>query len=940
MLKLLQYKEGVKMKKTYLIFSLLFIFFLFTSCHKKTSAKKVPGKNPPGKTENKNLPEVSGSVTARWDDEKKAIVVFWEAGKRVEKYIINRRGNGGYFYYLTAVTAGITTFEDKNYEDGIVYQYEVTAENSYGTSIYGLSNTVTVPDEFPPDTFIDSAPPEITISTTAEFKFHGEDKFHGSATIAKFECQVNNGDWEECSSPYKVTDLELNQTYTFRVRAYDKAGNVDPTPAEYQWKISGTTWKLISTGSDFHCGITTDGDLYCWGKNDHGEIGVGDNANHYYPVQVAPGSKWVDVSCGEYHTCGIKTDGTLWCWGANFVGQLGIGNRTYSQTTPVQVGDDSEWVEVSAGDGDTCAIKSDGTLYCWGSGYYGQLGLIKYANSITDLPTKVGDNWLHISTRDSTTCGVKTDLSLYCWGYNAYGETGTNQHASEVTQPTEVYNDFKDWSKISVGGEHNCGIRADGSLYCWGDGQSGEVGTGSRGIYYIPQKVIGNFKWVDVSTGSFHTCGLDTSGPLHCRGWNYKKCFGIHIEKSYYSPVTIFPETKFLSISTDGSTCGITQNGSLYCWGWNGYGQVGVNVISTYLTPVPVTESIVSLDSGYHHNIAVTEDYTILIWGENNEWTLGTGDNNTGENAPVVAPYSGFVTISTSWTHSCGIKEDGTLWCWGKGSHGALGTGSWDVESSPVKISDDHWKDITTGNEFTCGIKSDGTLWCWGDNSSGELGISDTSSNHQDAPVQVGTENNWKKVKAGYHFACGMKNDNTLWCWGDNSDGEVGADLSISKVTAPVEVSGTTWRKFTTGWYYACAISSDNTLWCWGKDYVNNYGKKPVQIGNDNDWNKLFAGALHTCAIKVDGTLWCWGRNYYGQLGTGDKNNRRLPAQVGTDSDWISGAAGQSHTCAFKSNGQLYCWGDDEYGAVGANKFFPYADKMWLVEPLLFKSSP
>ena len=920
------------MKKSYIIFFFITIIFLFAGCHKKTSVETGPGNST------EQLPTISGSVTAKWDDAQKAVVVSWAAGKRVEKYIINRKENGGNFYYLTDVTAGVTAFEDKNYEDGIAYQYKVTAENSYGSSTYGLSNTVTVPDEFSPDTFIDSAPPEITISTTAEFEFHGEDKFHGAVTIAKFECQVNNGDWQECSSPYKVTNLNVNQTYVFKVRAYDKAGNVDLTPAEYQWKISGTTWKLISTGSDFHCGITTNGDLYCWGVNYGGELGVGDNANHYYPVQVAPGSKWKEVSCGDYHTCGIKTDGTLLCWGSNSVGQLGTGN-TDSSNIPVQVGHDSDWVEVSAGDGDTCAIKSDGSLYCWGAGGYGQLGLVNYLNKITDVPTKVGDSWLHISTGDSTTCGIKTDLSLYCWGYNAYGETGTNQYTWEITRPTEVYNDSKDWAKIVVGNHHTCGIRTDDSLYCWGNGQSGEVGTGKHRTYDTPQKVAGNFKWIEVTAGIIHTCGIDISGYLHCWGRNYMKSFGIHAEKNYYIPVTIFTDTKFRSISTDDSTCGITQEGLLYCWGWNGYGQVGVDVTSTYLSPVPVTNSIVSFDSGYHHNIAVTEDFRVLVWGENNEWPLGTGDF-TAENAPAVAPYSGFVTISTSWTHSCGIKDDGTLWCWGSGSSGALGTGSWDIEPLPVKTSDDHWKNITTGNNFTCGIKSDGTLWCWGDNSSGELGIGDTTSNHQYSPVQVGTGNNWKEVKAGYSFACGMKNDNTLWCWGDNSNGEAGADLSTNKVTAPVEVSGTTWREFTTGWYYACAISSDSTLWCWGKDYVNNYGHKPVQIGDESDWRTLFAGAYHTCAIKTNGTLWCWGRNYSGQLGTGDKSNRALPTQIGTDSDWISGAAGQSHTCALKSNGQLYCWGDDEYGAVGANKFFPYADKMWLVDPLLFKSSP
>ena len=213
----------------------------------------------------------------------------------------------------------------------------------------------------------DTTPPE-TYITTANTGMSATFAFECDEQNCSCECKLDSGVWESCTSPVKYSGLYPG-SHTFEVRAIDGAGNADSTPAMHTWEVV-RTWDEISAGGEHTCAIGSDTSLWCWGRNNYGQVGDGSREDRTEPVYISDG--WQMVSSGGYHTCGIKTDGTLWCWGRNDYGQLGDGTFT-NRSVPVQVGQDT-WNEVSAGALHTCGIKSDSSSLCWGDNYYGQLG--------------------------------------------------------------------------------------------------------------------------------------------------------------------------------------------------------------------------------------------------------------------------------------------------------------------------------------------------------------------------------------------------------------------------------------------------------------------------------------------------------------------------------------------------------------------------------------
>lgn len=238
------------------------------------------------------------------------------------------------------------------------------------------------------------------------------------------------------------------------------------------------------------------------------------------------------------------------------------------------------------------------------------------------------------------------------------------------------------------------------------------------------------------------------------------------------------------------------------------------------------------------------------------------------------------------------------------------------------------WKEISAGNRHTIAIKSDGTLWAWGKNESGELGNgSNISSN---IPIQIGFENNWSKVSAGssynYNkgFSIAIKNDGTLWAWGENSHGELGDGTTVNK-NIPIQIgSDNNWIKISS-YTHTLAIKSNGTLWSWGAAYgiVSGLGEiisaqiNPTQQGTNSNWSEVSAGNLFSICKKTDGTIWAKGFNGYGQLGLSNNIGQNNFIQIGNSSDWKNIRTGDSFTLAIKNDGTLWAWGDNNYGQLG-----------------------
>ncbi len=266
------------------------------------------------------------------------------------------------------------------------------------------------------------------------------------------------------------------------------ASTADPTSLPVTLPLPAST---VGLGYDHPCAILTDGSLWCWGLNSEGQLGQDDpftGPNFTSPQRVGTASDWRDVSGGQGSTCGIRGNGdagaaggTLWCWGRNRNSELGLGSGAAMQIrTPTQVGTSASWVQVEVGQDDGCAIRTDGTLWCWGSNGSGQL--TPAVGTTVEVPTQIGTDtdWAYVNTDTFVTCGLKTGGdaggALLCWGRNAEGQLGVGDNTGR-TSPTAT-GDGATFAGVSVGRSHTGARTVAGEILCAGDDESGQLGVG------------------------------------------------------------------------------------------------------------------------------------------------------------------------------------------------------------------------------------------------------------------------------------------------------------------------------------------------------------------------------------------------------------------------------------------------------------------------------
>jgi alpha-tubulin suppressor-like RCC1 family protein len=308
---------------------------------------------------------------------------------------------------------------------------------------------------------------------------------------------------------------------------YGQLGDGTTTNRTAPVQVSGhaTDWAAVTAGASHTCAVRTDHTLWCWGLNGDGEFGNGTTTDSPVPVQVGGhAADWAAVTAGTGNTCAVKTDHTLWCWGYNPDGQVGDGSTT-GRTVPVQVsGHAADWAAVTAGAAgasDTCAVRTNGTVWCWGDNTYDQLG----GSTTTGSPVPVqvsghATDWAAVTAGGDHTCAVKTDHTLWCWGLNNDDQLGDG-NATESPVPVQVSGHAADWAAVTAGGIHTCAVKTDHTLWCWGDNTYGQVGDGSTTTRTVPVQVSGHAAdWAAVTAGLFHTCAVKTDGTLWCWGWN------------------------------------------------------------------------------------------------------------------------------------------------------------------------------------------------------------------------------------------------------------------------------------------------------------------------------------------------------------------------------------------------------------------------------------
>ena len=272
----------------------------------------------------------------------------------------------------------------------------------------------------------------------------------------------------------------------------------------------GTNWKQVSCGNAHTAAVKTDGTLWTWGIGSYSSLGTNGGAAITPRTTFAGGTNWKQVSCGEYHTAAVKTDGTLWTWGRNSTIQLGT-NDTINKSTPVTTfAGGTNWKQVSCGKDYTAAIKTDGTLWTWGNNAVVQLGDNTNTNKSTPVTTfSGGTNWKQVSCGNAHTAAVKTDGTLWTWGSGSYGKLGNNL-AINISTPITTFAGGTNWKQVSFGlNDHASAIKTDGTLWVWGRGVYGRHGSNDQLDRSTPVTTFaGGTNWRKVSNNKYNVSAV------------------------------------------------------------------------------------------------------------------------------------------------------------------------------------------------------------------------------------------------------------------------------------------------------------------------------------------------------------------------------------------------------------------------------------------------
>ena len=635
----------------------------------------------------------------------------------------------------------------------------------------------------------------------------------------------------------------------------------------------------VSAGAEHSCAIADTGDLWCWGSNVGGQLGVARSANlasqrarHVGEGQLGFVQRFTQVSAGVRHTCGVDTLGEAFCWGDSALGGVDSGNSPvfFVKRVRTSAGADTKFKMVAAGESHSCAIDAADRPHCWGTNFSGELGI----GLVDGLPKTFATPVANLSTAKAIAVGTYHSCALssfnvaVCWGDRSLDQLGDNNGfavstgSGRVPSPQLVAG-LVSFSAIASGPSHACGLGIDGSVHCWGEVRSGQLGVGGSAeespsgtkVRSAPVPALRGAALAQISAAGYHACAREGLGQLITR------------------PGAIAPELVQWA-NPDNPRC----------WGSSSVGQLGAKVAPSPTcpgpfgcwetgAPAPALSSLrlSSLSAGDFHSCGVggasgSGGGPALCWGADGAGQLGVATGALGTCLPgsggptepcsdgpvepltATGPLRAVVQLASGNRHSCAVDISGDVWCWGSNARLQLGrTGNGGPTPSRVPLGGRKALGVAVGHDHSCalvapgGAASQNDVWCWGGNTHGQLGDGGASDQAQPVLVNPGIAGGqFVGIAAGWTASCGVVH------------------------TGPIPVLN---------------VRYGGRVVCWGGGVfpavLGRAGQGPATTQaapialNDEFW-QVVVGTSHACAERLrDSTVFCWGNNALGQLGRG-----------------------------------------------------------------------
>ena len=740
---------------------------------------------------------------------------------------------------------------------------------------------------------------------------------------------------------YKDISAESLTDYDYSVVAYNDSGEFQSETRQINTILysDAIVRKPVSFSDNNGFRVTPDGTVTAYGVNNNCQLALSNTKEFIPEGRIIPGlADIVSVtSSGEQWITVLALDesGDVWRWGAVYIG----GPHIYE---PVRIdGISRQIVDIAvSGVGSFFALDADGNIWGWGQNEYGQLG-----NGTTNekaTPTIISG----LPEIKSIAGGARHLLALavngtiYVSGTSTIGALGLGAVTSQytVTQVPGISGVRTVRTPSYLNRSISLLIMENGTVMAAGTNDFDMLGLSSDEVDEFTT-IPGLSNIVDIHAGSSTTIALDDSGALFGSGWNIDgTLLNLPSSNAVFAKMTGAPDSIVNLFAGSANVICEDSSGNHYIWGNNERGQLMLGYSATNTKPVSVTapDNFVSIKGGSDHYLALDNAGNVWAWGDNSHGQIGDGTNiNRSSPVMVLSETSAAVQIDADGESSMALLADGSIYCWGSRY---INGGT-----TPTLFSDTNLAsgvvEIAVGFDHKLARKNDNTVWAWGDNNDGQLGNGTFVDSYDESAPVLNTAGNGPlsgviKIAAAYRKNAALLNDGTVAVWGD---GCLGGENGSTTENVPILAQGiTAATDLFAGKPSFFAIQND-ALWHWGTIFSDDY---PTNINDEYPkldylpgiFNIAVNGHSTETAITVlsNGSVFVCGDNTYGVYADGRLTNNRDWNEISELANIIDAANTYTSCAAISSTGLLWAWGYNDLGQAGNGSF----DQLKYYEPV------